>query len=135
MTNEIKAVIDPVAIGQLVSQACQSFQLLEKLHSGSVALSPPSSQPGGIEDFKNTCERAMAMDFVILVSRLHRLCTRHRDVIALAFSIDAVKKFTAAVEPIKGIRHALEHGLDLDARTKLEPEVVAHSIPVAELLR
>jgi hypothetical protein len=28
--NEIKAIIDPVAIGQLVSQACRSFELLEE---------------------------------------------------------------------------------------------------------
>jgi hypothetical protein len=129
MANEIKAIIDPVAIGQLVSQACQSFELLERLHNGSVVLSPPCSQPEGIEDFKNTCQRALVMDFVILVARLHRLCTRSEDAIALAFPIHAIKKFSAAVEPIKGIRHANEHGLDVDARTKLKPEVVTHSIP------
>ena len=88
-----------------------------------MALSPP----GGIEDFKNTCQRALVMDFVILVSRLHRLCTRHEDVIALAFPTEAIKKFRAAVEPIKDIRHANEHGLDLDARKKLKPEEVTPS--------
>jgi hypothetical protein len=44
-------------------------------------------------------------------------------------NIHAIKKFSAAVEPIKGIRHANEHGLDFDARTKLKPEVLTHSIP------
>jgi hypothetical protein len=32
-------LIDPIAIA-LVSQACQSFELLERLHEGSVVLSP-----------------------------------------------------------------------------------------------
>jgi len=33
-------LIDPIAIRTLVSRACQSFELLERLHEGSVVLSP-----------------------------------------------------------------------------------------------
>jgi hypothetical protein len=103
--------------------------MAETPNNGSVTLSQACSRPGDVGDFKNTFQRALAMDFVIVVSRLHRLCTRHEDVVGLAFPTDAIKNFTAAVEPIKRIRHAIEHGLDLDARTKLKPEVISHSLP------
>ena len=39
-------LIDPIAIA-LVSQACQSFELLERLHEGSVVLSPGVLIPSG----------------------------------------------------------------------------------------
>jgi hypothetical protein len=42
-----RKLIDPIAIGALVSQACQSFELLERLHEGSVVLSPGVLIPSG----------------------------------------------------------------------------------------
>jgi hypothetical protein len=40
-------LIDPIAIRTLVSRACQSFELLERLHEGSVVLSPGVLIPSG----------------------------------------------------------------------------------------
>src|SRR5258707_1753070 len=40
-------LIDPIAIRTLVSRACQSFEVLERLHEGSVVLSPSVLIPSG----------------------------------------------------------------------------------------
>jgi hypothetical protein len=47
------------------SGVSQSFELLERLHDGSVVLSPSYSEHEDIEDLKNTCKRALVMDFCI----------------------------------------------------------------------
>src|SRR5258707_14578872 len=40
-------LIDPIAIRTLVSRACQSFELLQRLHEGSVVLFPGVLIPSG----------------------------------------------------------------------------------------
>jgi DNA recombination-dependent growth factor C len=61
--NKQVKLIDPVAIGALVFQACQSFELLERLDDRSVKLSPPFSKAEGINDLESTCQRALVMHF------------------------------------------------------------------------
>ena len=120
--NEIKAIIDPVAIGQLVSQACRSFELLERFHDGSVTLSPSYSEQEGYEDLKITCERALVTDFVFLVARLHRLCENFEQAVSLAFPADAIRTFRDAVKPIRDkVRNAIEHALEPGASVKNDP--------------
>ncbi len=77
--NKQVKLIDPLAIGALVYQACQSFELLERLDDRSVKLSPPFSKAEGINDLESTCQRALVMHFVVLVARLGRLCSKFED--------------------------------------------------------
>jgi hypothetical protein len=122
-------LIDPVAIGALVHQACQSFELLERLSDQSVKLSPPFSQVEGFNDLESTCQRALVMHFVVLVARLWRICSRFEDTTAVLFPRDALRSFSAAVKPIVPIRHVNEHGLDPDAWSEFHPVPVTYSIP------
>jgi hypothetical protein len=77
--NKQVKLIDPLAIAALVYQACQSFELLERIDNGSVKLSPPFSKTEGINDLESTCQRALVMHFVVLVARLWRLCSKFED--------------------------------------------------------
>ena len=127
--NKQLKLIDPVAIGALVFQACRSFELLERLDNGSVKLSPPFSKTEGINDLESTCQRALVMHFVVLVARLWRLCSKFEDTVAVLFPRAALRSFSAAVKPIVQIRHANEHGLDPGAWSEFHPVQVSYSIP------
>jgi hypothetical protein len=129
MASEHRKLIDPIAIGTLVSQACRSFELLERFHEGSAVLSPSFSQSEGVDDLKNTCQRALVMHFVVLVARLCRLCSKFEEQVAVLFPLDAIRRFSTAVRPIVPIRHVNEHGLDPDGWSNFKPVAVRYSIP------